>query len=109
MPLTLQNLADALPAGALAVSGNTVVLNLSLLIGETVDALSSETVSDLFRKLSKGAYDAQTTHNTENPTSVISSYGLPRSGVVTNERVNETVTIAWSRQLVSDSSEVQSQ
>ena len=108
MALTLQNLADALPAGTLAVSGSTVKIDLSLLLGQSVAAMDSETVSDLFRKLSKGAYDAQTAHNTANPSSVISSYGLPRSGVVTNERVNETVTISWTRALVADSSEVQS-
>lgn len=109
MVLTLQNLADALPPGTLSVSGSSVVLDISLLLGQTVDNLSSETVSDIFRKLSKGAYDAQTAHNTANPTAVISSYGLPRSGVVTNDKVNETVTISWTRALVSDSSEVQNQ
>ena len=108
MALTLQNLADSLPAGTVKVSGGTVVIDLSLLLEQTVNSLDSDTVSDVFRKLSKGAYDAQTAFNTANPTSVISSYGLPRSGVVTNDQVNETVTISWTRALVSDSSEVQS-
>lgn len=109
MALTLQNLADALPPGTLTVSGSTVMLDISLLLNQAVTDLSSETVSDVFRKLSKGAFDAQTAHNTANPTSIISSYGLPRSGVVTNEKVNETVTITWTRALVSDSAEVENQ
>ena len=61
--LTFQQLADALPAGAIALSGDTITFSTKLITGDTATALSNTGVAELMQKLLMACAKAQETVN----------------------------------------------
>lgn len=62
--LTFQQLADAAPAGAITLSGSDVIISMSTLTGDTIDALSKPGVIEACIKLLNAAEIAQAAANT---------------------------------------------
>lgn len=65
--LTWEQLAAALPNGAITFTGTTITLDAEIITGDAYTALGNEGVSEFIHKLLNGASTAQTTANTSLP------------------------------------------
>jgi len=61
--LTFQQLADALPAGAVSAAGGTVTIDLSVVTGDAYAGLSATGVVEVCAKLLRAGQQAQVTAN----------------------------------------------
>ena len=97
--LTLQQLADKLPAGSLDNSTpGEVTISLATLLGEAVD-LADQKVAEFFTKLLAGASSAQVDYNAANETNLTGypnpTFGTPTAAADGNiySRRTHTVTV----------------
>lgn len=63
--LTWQQLADKLPAGAITIASGAVSINVGLINGSTIDALTDDGVVKFFSLLFTAANKAQTDANVD--------------------------------------------
>jgi hypothetical protein len=83
--LTLQQIADKLPAGSIVQDGNDVTISLKTVTGETAVQLSDAKASEAIAKLLNGCSAAQIAYNTANPSAQISTFSSPAFGIPVNE------------------------
>lgn len=78
--LTLQNLADKLPAGSLTETADDVTISLKAVTGEAAVQLADEMVAEPLSKIMSAAAEAEDDYNTANPSTQINSYPNPTFG-----------------------------
>lgn len=78
--LTLQQVADQLPAGSFTETADDVTVSLKALTGNAAVQLADEATAEAVSKLLQGCASAQTAYNAGNPPANLTSYPNPTFG-----------------------------
>lgn len=83
--LSLQQLADQLPAGSLTETADDVTISLKAVTGEASIQLADTKVGECLSKVVGGAALAEDAYNTANPNAQLNSYPNPTFGAATSD------------------------
>lgn len=97
--LTWAQVAAKAPTDAIVVSAGKVMIDVSLLTGDTVDALSDEGVTEFMIKLHDACNQAQTTANAVPGATQINAFPTPSYGTPLRES-NGTVASSVNSSII---------